>query len=139
VTWCETQKVRPLPSRPTTVAAFVQFWQERGAPRPVIIEVLASIEALHISAALASPVSSPIVSATLGSTVPPPRSWTKEDKDYFKTLPTHAQEIIANREQQRETHLRRSQNILAEERRQLKAAADPKPVASTEKEVTNGC
>jgi hypothetical protein len=80
-------------------------------------------------------VSSPIVSATLGSSIDPPRSWTREDKQYFKTLPVHAQEIIANREQAREIHLRRSQNELAEMKKRLNGGADTKPVTSTEKGI----
>jgi hypothetical protein len=137
VTWCDAQKVRVLPAKPTSVAAFVQFWQDRGAPRPVIIEVLASIEALHISAALASPVSSPIVSATLGSTVQPPRSWTKQGKELFATLPLHTQEIIANREQHRERELRRMHNELAELKKRLPDGAD-KPVINGKETTTMG-
>src|SRR5512139_2032319 len=48
-----------------------------------------------------------------------PRSWTKEQKEQFKELPRTAQEVIAQREQDRETTLRRGQNELAEQRKAL--------------------
>ncbi|HEY6020040.1 MAG TPA: hypothetical protein VIY48_09105 [Candidatus Paceibacterota bacterium] len=50
-----------------------------------------------------------------------PRSWTKEQKEQFKELPRTAQEVIAQREQDRETTLRRGQNELAEQRKALEA------------------
>jgi hypothetical protein len=133
--WCETQRVRALPARPASVAAFVCSLKDQNISRQIVVETLSAIEALHIAAAVANPVATPIVSATLGSSIDPPRSWTKADKEFFKTLPLHAQEIIAHREQERETHLRRTQNALAEQRRQLKTAADLKPVDINEKEI----
>jgi hypothetical protein len=120
------------------IAAFVQWQLDQRVPRQVIVETLSAIENLHYAASVGNPVSAPVVAATLGTTVLPPRSWKKEDQEFFATLPLHAQEIIANRETQRETHLRRSQNILAEERKRLQAAAETKPVEITEKETTNG-
>src|SRR5690348_248723 len=39
--------------------------------------------------------------------IEPPRSWTKEEKEEFRTYPREAQEKIARREQDRETALRR--------------------------------
>jgi hypothetical protein len=135
LTWCEVQRVRALPARPASVAAFICLLKDQNVPRQIVVESLRAIEALHIAAAVANPVATPIVSATLGTTVEPPRSWARADKEFFKTLPLHAQEIIADREQERETHLRRTQNALAEQRRQLKTAADPKPVNINEKEI----
>jgi hypothetical protein len=138
VQWCETQRVRALPSRPQSVAAWVQWQLDQRVPRQVIVEVLASIEALHNAASVGNPVSAPVVAATLGTTVDPPRSWKKEDKEFFTTLPLHTQEIVARREQQREVELRRLQNETARYRRLMAGADNTKPVASTEKEVTNG-
>jgi hypothetical protein len=132
--WCEVQRVRALPARPASVAAFVCLLKDQKLPRQVIVETLSAIECLHIAAAVANPVATPIVSSTLGTTVEPPRSWKKQDKEFFKTLPLHAQEIISDREQDRETHLRRSQNELAEMRKRLPDGA-AKPVTN-EKETT---
>jgi hypothetical protein len=130
--WCETQRVRPLPAKPASVAAFVHWQQDQHVPRQIIVETLASIEAVHIAASVGNPVVAPVVATTLGSTVPPPRSWTKEDKAFFTTLPLHAQEIIANREQARETHLRRTQNEFAEMKKRLNGGADKSVTTSNE-------
>lgn len=127
VTWCEMQKVRALPAKVTSVAAFVHWQLDQRVPRQIIVETLSAIENLHYAAAVGNPVSAPVVATTLGSTVEPPRSWKKEDKAFFATLPLHAQEIIAVREQHRERELRRMQNELATEKKRLNDGAD-KPV-----------
>src|SRR5437588_12045861 len=44
----------------------------------------------------------------------PPRSWTKDEKERFKSLPRETQEYLANREQERDREIRRSQNEAAE-------------------------
>ena len=49
--------------------------------------------------------------------IEPPRSWTKEEKETFKTYPRDLQETLSRREQERETNLRRGQNELAEQRK----------------------
>ncbi len=53
--------------------------------------------------------------------IEPPRSWTKEEKEEFKSYPRQAQEIISRREQDRETALRRGQNETAEQRKAIEA------------------
>src|SRR5882672_4996536 len=42
--------------------------------------------------------------------IEPPRSWTKEEKERFFSLPRETQEYLANREQERDREIRRSQN-----------------------------
>ena len=51
------------------------------------------------------------------SPIEPPRSWTKEEKETFKSYPRDLQETLSRREQERETNLRRGQNELAEQRK----------------------
>lgn len=55
------------------------------------------------------------------STIEPPRSWTKAEKERFATLPRETQEYIAQREQEREREIRRSQNEAAEARKAIDA------------------
>ena len=50
-----------------------------------------------------------------------PRSWTKDEKDRFATLPRETQEYIASREQDRERTIRQSQNEAAEQRKAIDA------------------
>ena len=53
--------------------------------------------------------------------IEPPRSWTKDEKDRFQTLPRETQEYIASREQERERVIRQSQNEAAEIRKAAEA------------------
>lgn len=53
--------------------------------------------------------------------IEPPRSWPKEDKDFFATLPRQAQDRIAQREQERDRAFNQRQNELAEQRRSQEA------------------
>ena len=53
--------------------------------------------------------------------IEPPRSWTKEDKEVFSTLPRETQEKIAARDRARETEFRRSQNEAAERSKAFEA------------------
>jgi hypothetical protein len=46
--------------------------------------------------------------------IEPPRSWTKEDKDLFASLPRATQERLAEREWLRESDFLRRQNEAAE-------------------------
>jgi hypothetical protein len=46
--------------------------------------------------------------------IEPPRSWTKDEKERFKTLPRDTQAYLAERETERDREIRRSQNEAAE-------------------------
>ena len=53
--------------------------------------------------------------------IEPPRSWTKEARERFASLPRETQEYLAEREQERDRELRRGQNEAAEQRKALEA------------------
>ncbi len=53
--------------------------------------------------------------------IEPPRSWTKDEKERFQSLPRETQEYIASRETERDRELRRVQNEAAETRKTLDA------------------
>lgn len=53
--------------------------------------------------------------------IEPPRSWTKDEKERFQSLPRETQEYIAQRERERETELRRGQNEAAEKAKAISA------------------
>jgi hypothetical protein len=73
---------------------------------------------------------------TAASTIEPPRSWTKDEKQLFTELPVEIQRAVSRRERDREVQLRRMQNELAELKRQRAAATSA--ADNTEKETTNG-
>jgi len=53
--------------------------------------------------------------------IEPPRSWTKEAKERWDALPPETQEYLAQREQERDREVRRSQNEAAEHRKAIEA------------------
>jgi len=53
--------------------------------------------------------------------IEPPRSWSKEWKEEFATYPREAQEKILQREQERDSAIRRGQNEVADARKQIEA------------------
>lgn len=53
--------------------------------------------------------------------IEPPRSWSNEDKQWFAALPPETQEILARRENERDTALRRGQNEVATQRQSFAA------------------
>lgn len=53
--------------------------------------------------------------------IDPPRSWAREEKERFRTLPRETQEYIAERESQREREFTKTQQETAEERRKYEA------------------
>jgi hypothetical protein len=122
--WAATQKVRALPARPTSVAAFYQWQDDLGVPRDKIGTVLSAISAMHYAASLGDPVATPIVrTVTAASTIEPPRSWTKDEKELFTGLPVEIQAVITRREHDRERIMRRAQNEAADLRRRMVVAA----------------
>jgi len=53
--------------------------------------------------------------------IEPPRSWTKEEKERFKSYPRELQAYLLEREQERDRELRRSQNEAADQRKAIDA------------------
>lgn len=53
--------------------------------------------------------------------IEPPRSWTKDEQERFKSYPRELQAYLSEREQQRDRELRRSQNEAAEQRKAIEA------------------
>ena len=51
------------------------------------------------------------------SPIDPPRSWTKEQRERWQSLPRETQEYLADREQERERELRKVQNEAADARK----------------------
>jgi hypothetical protein len=76
----------------------------------------------------AAPVEEPALSEDATEAEPaevppiePPRSWTKEAKERWQSLPRETQEYLAEREQERDREVRRSQNETAEKLKGLTA------------------
>jgi hypothetical protein len=124
IRFCEERGVRFAPARVETVASFIVWQRDLGVPIERTVEVLTGIERLHDAGQLANPVQTRLVRSLLVGTdeIKPPRSWRKEEQQMFATLPEPIKAVIARRENERETVLRRTQN---------EAAALRKSVATT--------
>jgi hypothetical protein len=137
--FCAKWKVPSLPARPTTCAGFCI--QHRGLEADELIEVMAGVSRAHQAANLADPTASLECNVVMARFVKiePPRSWTKEDRVEFFRLPVTAQAIVVQRESERDAGLQRAMQKIADERKQLKAAAEnvrqaePKPEIKEEK------
>jgi hypothetical protein len=126
VQWCEVQRVRSLPARPASCAAFAQWQRDLGVPGEKISATLAAVEQLHFAAGQSNPIATPLVrTLTAASTIEPPRSWTRDEQSLFRELPVEVQLVVSRRERDRETTLRRAQNEAADLRRLLKTT-EPK-------------
>jgi len=104
------------------VAAYIA-----AIPEIEISDALDAIQAAHDYVAHASPVGSFAVRSVLSArltSIAPPRSFSKEDSFWFTVAPIELQQIVARRERERDTALQRSQNALAEEKKQLAAEAE---------------
>lgn len=66
-------------------------------------------------------VPEPVEAQASDPPIEPPRSWTKEAKERWQSLPRETQEYLATREQERERELRRGQNEAAEKLKGLTA------------------
>ena len=141
--WCEQQKVRAVPARPTSVAAYAEYQQDQGIDRQIIAERLEAIAALHEAASVGNPTATSVVrTVTGGSTIEAPRSWTKDEKQHlWPQLPPDIQAVVARREANRESVMRQAQNEAAELRNTLKrltvAAASTHAADNTTTEKVN--
>jgi hypothetical protein len=67
------------------------------------------------------------------SAIDPPRSWPKEYKLRFKSLPYDLKSFLARHDAQREKALRRAQNETAVARKKMSSARPEEPKDDTEK------
>jgi hypothetical protein len=137
--WCSDKSVRRLPAKPWVVAAFILDQTANGRDAQGCLALLAAIAEIHDVHSLSDPTSSGFVRTALESIIKsePPRSWPKEDRASWATLPPDIRQAISRREEQRDLALRRAQNNLADERKRLSSGADTKPAQTNEKVFEN--
>jgi hypothetical protein len=124
--WAREKCVRACPAKPSSVAAFVVHEHALGTPAQQIISLLEAIAKFHDHHNASCPCATSIVRTALDEIVigvEAPRSWSKEEKIEWALLPPDIREVVARREQQRDTALRRKQNKLAEEKKRLATEA----------------
>ena len=140
--WASQRHARRCPAKPTTVALFALEQNDMGVAVDTILEQLSAIEALHEKLTLPNPVRTLAVEYAMATLVKadPPRSWPKKDKAAFAMLPSDIRLILAKRQEQMDTEIRRLQSKVARELELLRQTngADTKIVhIETEKEATH--
>ena len=139
--WAGQRHARRCPARPATVALFALSQNDMGVAIDTILEQLSAIEALHDKFSLPNPVRTAAVRSAMETVVKaaPPRSWPKKDKAAFAMLPSDIQLILAKRQEQMDTEIRRLQSKVAQEMEILRSSnnTETKIVHSNEKEATH--
>jgi hypothetical protein len=131
--WAAQHNIRACAAKPATVAMWVLSHRHLGAD--AAMEMLAAVAAIHDYHGLSNPTQTAIVCRAIEAVfkAEPPRSWDREAKLLFATLPQTIQQVIGKRERDRERELRSCQNRAAKAEKKLKPDA-PKEAVTTEKE-----
>jgi hypothetical protein len=129
--WCVLRNEDPLPASPNAVARFIADVAPHGIEK--VWPLVAAISRAHYVIGLADPTGGGPVSAALNAIarIDPPRSWPKEQKFRFTSLPYDLQVYVAGHEARREKEIRRAQSETAKVRQELAAI-------QTSAKVTNG-
>ena len=142
-TWCQQRRVRALPSRPEIVATFLKELAHRGPD--YVLSMVEAIGRNHMKhPSLSDPTVSRAVHFVLNEIIKtePPRSWPKAEKLLFAALPAQIKAVIAKREIERESGLRKKQTAMDLEIKKLQQrptdGAETKPVISKKELLPNG-
>ncbi|RZM98714.1 hypothetical protein CWO91_36820 [Bradyrhizobium genosp. SA-3] len=124
--WCTLNGVQPVPVAPHVVARFIADITPLGIDK--VWPAVQEISRTHYTVGLADPtLGHPVATlVTEIGAVEPPRSWDKEHKLRFKSLPYDLQLYIAAKEAQREVTMRRvfsERDNLKNELKAIKEAA----------------
>jgi hypothetical protein len=124
--WCALKGYRPLPAMPALIAAFVNDCEALGIEK--IWPAVCEISQAHVAEGLADPTAGGAVASAINgiSKIDPPRSWPKEQKLRFYSLPYDLQGYVADQADKREKEIRRAQNEAANARQELKAIQQPR-------------
>jgi hypothetical protein len=137
VRWCDLNGVSWCPATPADVARFVADCGSLGIER--LWRAVQEISQAHVALGLADPTLGGAAAAAVSDVagIDPPRSWPKDHKLRFKSLPYDLQVYVAAHEQQREKALRRAQNEAAFARQKL-AAGKPPPAEENQSKTNQG-
>lgn len=126
--------VTPAADTPAELSAFsagralAELRWKKNQPEAAPAEPVEQPEEIPAQAEDAAPVEEQAPGETTETPEPeaippiePPRSWTKEAKERWQALPRETQEYLAEREQERDREVRRSQNEAAEQRKAIQA------------------
>ena len=123
--WCALNDVPSLPARPADVARFVRDCEPLGME--AIWPMIGEISRAHYVRGLADPTLGGWVSVAVNeiAKIDPPRSWPKDKKARFATLPYDLQVYLSGHEAQRDKEVRRAQSEAAMARKSLAEIRQP--------------
>ena len=124
--WCGDKSVRRLPAKPWTVAAFILDQTAHGRDAQGCLALLAAIAEVHDVYSLSNPTATTVVRTALEQIIKtePPRSWSRDQKATWATLPIEVREIITARERDRDSALKRKFQELHDLKLRLLSGAD---------------
>jgi len=123
--WCALNDVPSLPARPADVARFVTVCEPLGMEK--IWPMIEEISRAHYVRGLADPTLGGWVSVAVNeiAKIDPPRSWPKDKKARFATLPYDLQVYLSRHEAQRDKEVRRAQSEAAKVKQALSEIQKP--------------
>jgi hypothetical protein len=118
VSWCAEKNVRHCPAAPSTVATFLM---DAGLDHEQALAAIGAIGKMHDKFGLPNPAATLATRVALEVKMPgeQPR-WKKHELEIWKSLPADMRAVIALRENQRGTEVRRVQSELAKATGELK-------------------
>jgi hypothetical protein len=145
-----TRGVRAFPSTPALVADFLNTLIDEE-----LEDACQAIQSIHDSVGSSSPVATIAVRTILERRLraESPKSWSRDDKQLFASLPVEIRAVLARRENERDAGLRRKQQEihepirrltedlrraekeLAEERKKLQATIPETPKEANDKAI----
>ncbi len=130
--WCALQKVQPFPAAPANVAKFVSDCRSLGMAK--IWPEIEDISRAHCAVGLADPTLGGVVAGAINEVamIAAPRSWPKEEKLRFFSLPYDLQTYIVASEARRDKAVKRAQNEAGVLRNRLAAFEQPAKVKDGE-------
>jgi hypothetical protein len=108
--------------------------QHRDEGLGILEQLVDQIGAAHVGAGLADPTSTYPVPQMLNEVarITPPRSWAKEEKQKFESLPYSLQTYVVKREADRDRELARCHSDAALWRKRLKEEENANPTDTRE-------
>jgi hypothetical protein len=126
VDFCDKRNARRLPSKPSTVAAFLLFG---GLSHEAMLDALTAITRKHDQHGLSNPTASAIVRSVLEMKLdePPPQSWSKAEKELWPALNVEVRAVLRRIDLARRKEIGRCQREAAELRKAHETKAEEKP------------
>ena len=136
VEYCNSHNVRHLPARPATVASFLL--DDRQLSHDRMLEILTVITRAHDQHGLSNPTATAIVRAVIETVMEdkPPRSFSKDEKEIFASLPADLRFALSRLERRRELDFHRQHERQVNLTKELKAKLETKGNAEIQEEIS---